>query len=85
MRINRKILKENGLSNKDATTILKRAAAFQITFDVMSKDKIGRIFPLVHFNKDEWIAKQEERIANLRFDYLPSNARLLKIVRSLKC
>ena len=77
-------MRQNGLSNNDATKILKRAKEFGITFDKMDIGESGYFASYLHFDSKDFIRKQEHRVNTIRVDFKKINIDIINIVKGLE-
>lgn len=83
MILNRLRLKEYGLTDRRATSILKKAVEFKITYDKTLFEN-GRICSYIHFDSKDFIESQTKRAEKMRSDFKIYNMGFVKEIKDIE-
>ena len=85
MKLNRHIMREHGISEKDIAKILNKVLRIKTIKSIETMSTInGKITFIKSFDTEEFAVGMREFIKTLRFDAVSKNERLLRIVESIK-
>ena len=84
MILNREVLTRHTAHKYTVVKVLSKAKNFNITFDRMSPNVRGSLYPTVHFLKADWIEAQKEHLKVMRSDAVAANTQLLEFVEGIR-